>query len=169
MKRPHQRGDQAIQTAPAEHNANALAHYRSAAYDYSRAAMLVPYNSDYVFRQAQATMNTGDYSAAQALLQRVQKMDPLHIDAYLLDANLRLTAPAANQTIVRADFERATALNPNDVTLHIQYAHALEHFGAIEEAKRQYRLALAANAALPIGEPKRLNDPEVAQLEKAAQ
>jgi hypothetical protein len=92
-------------------------------------------------------------------------MNPLLIDGYLLDANLRLHGEHPDIAAVRNDFETILKLNPNDVSFHIQFANALTRFGMQNEAGMQYRAALAANDALPIGEPRRLTAAQVADLQ----
>ena len=98
----------------------------------------------------------------------MKQINPRQIDAYLLDANVQLAAPSPDQAAVRADFDTVLGLNPNDVSIHIQYAHALDRFGADSDARRQYKLALDTDAALPIGEPRRLPADQVSQLRAEA-
>jgi O-antigen ligase len=143
----------------------------SAATGYLQAAAsTVPYNSDYVYRQATACLRLGQYTAAQSLIDRAKKINPLQPDAYLLDANMQLRPDNKHPdpAVVMADFQTVLRLNPNDVSLHLQYAMALERFGLKTQAKKQYELALAADAALPPGEPKRLPPQQVRQLRARA-
>jgi len=48
-------------------------------------------------------------------------------------------------------------LNPNEVSLRLEYAHGLELLHRLPEAKRQYLLALHYNDLLDKAEPKRLS------------
>jgi tetratricopeptide (TPR) repeat protein len=157
-----------IRTAPIARSAESAAHFQRAADDLAIAARLVPFNADYVFRQAQACIGTGDLTQAAALLNRVKQMDPMQLDGYLLDANLQLSQPHPNAKTVCDDFSAVTKLNPNDVPLHMQFGDALQRFGMTADAREQYKLALNANAALPEGEPKRLSPEETEILRKKA-
>jgi tetratricopeptide (TPR) repeat protein len=144
------------------------AHYRTAADAFASASRVVPCNSDYIFREAKAAAGAGDFARAQARLGDAKRINPLLIDAYLLDANLQLAGPHPDTSAVRGDFEMVVKLNPNDVPLRVEYARALDQLSLHDEAKAQYKAALAANAALPIGEPKRLTDEQVARLKTQA-
>jgi O-antigen ligase len=157
-------GNEAIRTAPVDRSPESAMHYRNGADEFASASSLVPYNSDYVFRQAKAAAGAGDFPRSEVKLADVKRINPLLIDAYLLDANLQLAGSKPDAAAVRADFLAVVKLNPNDVPSHIQFARALDRFGLHTEAKAQYQAALDANAALPIGEPKRLTDEQVSQL-----
>jgi tetratricopeptide (TPR) repeat protein len=157
-------GDEAIRTSPVDRSPASTGHYRNAADAFASASSLVPYNSDYVFREAKAAAGAGDFARAQARLVDAKRINPLLIDAYLLDASLQLAGPHPDAAAVRSDYQMVVKLNPNDVPLRVQYARALDQFGFHDEAKAQYKAALAANAALPVGEPKRLADEQVSQL-----
>jgi O-antigen ligase len=157
-------GNETIRTAPAERSPESAMHYAKAADDFAAAFALVPYNSDYLFREAKSAAGAGDFPRAEARLAEAKRINPLLIDSYLLDANLQLAGPHPDAAAVRADFQMIVKLNPNDVPLHLQYAQALDRFGLQHEAKMQYQAALNANAALPIGEPKRLTDEQVHEI-----
>jgi O-antigen ligase len=162
--------NESIRTASYKDPNEFRSHVQSALDDLKDAGQWVPYNSDYVYRQAMALTYVNQDVAARSLLDRVKKMNPLQADAYLLDANMQLRPgnSAPNQALVKEDFQAVLAMNPNDVSLHIQYARALDRFGLRAEAKQQYQLALTADAALPIGEPKRLSPEDVEKYRKAA-
>lgn len=155
-----------IRTAPTDRSPESTAHFRNAADALANASSLVPYNADYIFREAQAVLNIGQLERGRALLAAARQVNPLMIDAYLLDANLQLATPHPDVAAIRADFQRIVELNPNDVSLHRQFGQALDRFGLHSEARQQYRKALEANAALPVGEPKRLSEGQVAELER---
>ena len=42
-----------------------------------------------------------------------------------------------------ADFEKVMELNPNEVSLRLEYARSLEMLHLFSEARRQFKLALA--------------------------
>jgi hypothetical protein len=158
-------GNEMIRTAPTDHSAEAAMHYRKAANAYAEAAGLVPCNSDYIFREAKAAAIGGDFERAGRRIADVRKSNPRLIDAYLLEANLQLSRKNPDAGIVRTDFEQAVKLNPNDVSIRIQFGDAMLRLGQTELARQEYDAALKANQALPIGEPKRLSDEQVKQLQ----
>jgi tetratricopeptide (TPR) repeat protein len=154
-----------ITNAPADGSVEEARHYAQAARLLAAAAATIPYNPEYTFRQAKALLGAGDLAGAESLVQRAKKINPLYIDAYLLDANLQLKAePKPDANRVRSDFDTIIRLNPNDVPFHVQYAQALDRFGDHRAAARQYDLAIGANAALPVGEPRRLTPEQLADL-----
>jgi hypothetical protein len=154
-----------IRTAPISQESDAYSHFHQAANALAAAARLVPYNSDYPFRQAELCLRMNDIPQAQSLITQARQINPRLIDSYLLDANLQLSLPAPNLQLVQTDFDQILQLNPNDVSLHLQYAKALEHLGLTNQARVQYSQALKANAALPPDEPKRLPPDQVAQVQ----
>jgi tetratricopeptide (TPR) repeat protein len=153
-----------IRTAPIPPTGEITSHFRRAADALATASQLVPYNEDYFFRQAQACLSFGDLDQAKVLIAHAKQINPMLVDPYLLDANVELSQPNPDPAAVRADFNKILQLNPNDVSLRVQYGNALERFGLLPEAREQYRLALNANDALPIGEPKRLPPEDVEKL-----
>jgi tetratricopeptide (TPR) repeat protein len=154
-----------IRSAPVPQTGESDAHFRHAAQNLETASQLVPYNSDYLFRQAEANLRIGQVDKAESLIAQAKLIDPMKPDAYLLDANVQLSGPNPNPAVVRSDFATLLKLNPNDVSLHIQYGDALQHLGLTSEAREQYRQALSANDALPAEEPKRLPTSQVADLQ----
>ncbi len=159
-------GNEWIRTAPAEQSPETAMHFRKAADAYADAAGLVKFNADYIFREAKAAAGYGDFDRARTLLADARRVNPLLIDAFLLDANLLLSRANPDVAAVTSDFDRVMQLNPNDVSLRMQFGDAMTRLGQTELARQQYRAALKANDALPIGEPKRLSDEAVAQLRK---
>ena len=70
---------------------------------------------------------------------------------------------------IKKDFRRALELNPNEVSIRLEYADALAGFGAPDdkaEATTQYQEALRYNSLLKPDEPKRLRPEKVAEIEK---
>jgi tetratricopeptide (TPR) repeat protein len=64
-----------------------------------------------------------------------------------------------------ADFDKVMELNPNEVSLRLDYAHGLEMLNLFPEARQQFKLALAYNNQLDKGEPKRLSATKEAEIE----
>ena len=98
-----------------------------------------------------------------------QQLNPRLIDAYLLQANLELRTPNPRAAVVRSDFDTTLQLDPNDVSLHTQYGDALERLGQPVDAAAQFEQALACNAALPPGEPKRMSPEQLSDLQSRIQ
>jgi O-antigen ligase len=158
-----------IRTAPQTPSPESRTHFLNAADALGSAAQWIPYNSDYTFREAEAFLSGGDLARGRQLLARTQQINPMQLDGYLLEANLQLGQSNPDVLVVRRDFDTVLRLNPNDVSLHEQYARALQRFGLLSEAREQYRAALEADDALPAGEPKRLSANDAAALRARAE
>ncbi len=159
-------GNEMIRTASGDQPGEAYRHFKDARDAYAAACALVPYNADYLYKHAEAAIRCGDLQLASTGLADARRVNPLMIDAYLLDANLQLQQPAPDVSAVRSDFQTVVRLNPNDVSLHVQFGRALDRFGLHAEAQAQFQAALNADAALPPGEPKRLSVDQVQELKK---
>ena len=155
--------DEEVRAAPVDHPA---AGYRRAAAGYEAAARLVPYDADLLARAARAAAMGGDLPGAARLVAEAERADPRLIDARLLDADLRRSGGEVAGT--RSAFEAAVRLNPNDVSIRLRYADAMDHLGDHATAAAQYRAALAADAALPAGEPRRLSAERLAAVQARA-
>ncbi len=159
--------DDSISSAPADQSYDQSVHFRRAAELLGTAAAWVPYNPEYLFRQAKAFLGLGDVTAAERCLAGAIRLNPMYIDAYLLEANVRANALAVPDVRgATADFETAIRLNPNDVGFHIKFAEALVRFGRHGDAATQFGKALGTNAALPPGEPRRLTETQIAGLQQ---
>ena len=90
--------------------------------------------------------------------------DPSFLGAYHLRGIFWLQLGEPERMI--ADFEKVMELNPNEVSLRLEYAHGLEVLHLLPEAKRQFKLALSYNDLLDKNEPKRLSADQVAKIEK---
>ena len=140
--------------------------YRRAADGYAAAAALVPYDAELLSRAARAAALGGDGPRAEQLVAAAERADPRLLQARLLDAELRLAAKDLAGT--RAAFDAAVRLNPNDVPIRLRYAQALDALGDPRAAAAEYRAGLAADAALPAGEPRRLSAGDVARYRTRA-
>ncbi len=158
--------DDVVRAAPADHPAEDAAAYRRAADGYEAAVGLVPYDGEMVERAADAAARGGDLGRAARLVTRAERVDPRLISARLLDASLRRSSGDVAGT--RAAYDAAVSLDPNDVPIRLQYADAMASLGQRSVAAAQYRAALAADAALPAGEPRRLSAAKVAAVRAAA-
>jgi O-antigen ligase len=130
--------------------------YGVAADHYADAAELVDYNADYVFREAmaEACRPAPDYGKVRSLLAAAISADPSAIRFRLLRAAIELQQRDAAG--VRADYDAALVLDPNEVSIRRDYASALLSFGLRNEALEQLKLAKRYNELLPEEEPKRL-------------
>ena len=90
--------------------------------------------------------------------------NPSFLGAYHLRGIFWLQLGEPQQMI--ADFEKVMELNPNEVSLRLEYARGLEMLHLFPEAKRQLKLALAYNDLLDKGEPKRLSTEQAEKIEQ---
>ena len=135
-----------------------------------------PLNADYAYRAAQALISTSpDFSReAVALLGNAINANPLAPEYYLTRARylLRSAEATSQREQIRKDFRRALELNPNEVSIRLEYADALAGFNTPEdkaEAIAQYKDALRYNSLLKPDEPKRLRPEKVAEIERKIQ
>ncbi len=157
------------------------ADYEGASGDYVNAALFLPINSDYAFRAARALQislgpavpftDPERIDLAEKLRKRILiwytvavQEDPSLLGGYHLRGIfwLQLSEPEG----MVADFEKVMELNPNEVSLRLEYAHGLEMLHLLPEAKRQFKVALSYNDLLDKGEPKRLSAEQVREIEK---
>ncbi|HEU4598258.1 MAG TPA: hypothetical protein VFS26_00800, partial [Solirubrobacterales bacterium] len=81
-----------------------------------------------------------------------------------------LPNPARRRDAIVADYRRALELNPNEVSLHLEFADVLRSFDTPQDraaARAEYEAALRYNEQLPANEPKRLKPERVAEIKKA--
>jgi O-antigen ligase len=109
-------------------------------------------NSDYLYRAARALPPDQGREA----LREAIRVNPTAGLYYRTLATIEKRSPAPNAKTLRDAFEQAIALDPNDVTLRIEYAEMLEKLGLADQARQQYRTALEKNDLLAPDEPKRL-------------
>lgn len=147
-------------------------HFQAASDEYGYADLILPMNADYAFRAGralQASIGPAVPLSDPEELDRAIRLkkqiiswysiaidkDPVLLAAYHLRAILWLQTGNPDQMI--ADFDKVMQLNPNEVSLRLEYARDLELFHLLPQAKEQYRLALSYNEQLDKAEPKRLS------------
>jgi predicted Zn-dependent protease len=151
-----QRGDDMIRTRQAR---SASGQFRSAF-----ESLWIP-NADYAYRAALALAPVpGAARESRALLDAAIATDPINVTYYRTRAQFELAQPAPDPARVTADFDRATRLDPNDVSTHLDYAEALVRLGLGQKAIEEYRTALAFNDLLDPAEPKRLSQAKIEQI-----
>jgi O-antigen ligase len=142
---------------------------RDAAQHFERAADLVPFNADYAFRAGRARLFDPDprqFTAAVALFDQAIARDPSRPQYWLHRAYARLRAPNPDSGAVRADYQQALRLDPNNVDMRIEYADVLRRFNDPAGAAREYREALRYNDLLPPDEIKRLTPQRVEDVKR---
>jgi O-antigen ligase/tetratricopeptide (TPR) repeat protein len=172
-------GGLAAPVVTAEHYADdgdeALRNHRfgQAASQYERALAAVPYNADYAFRAARATLSDSrpgqDAAPAVRMLDRAIALDPNRPQYWLHRAFGRLRLPNPDAAAVRSDYEQALRLDPNNVDVRLEYGDILRRFGDRPGAAAQYRESLRYNDLLHPDEPKRLPASRVNEVTRAVE
>jgi O-antigen ligase len=110
---------------------------------YAAAAAAVPYNGDYAFRQSRALYGAGaPAEALRAATDAAVAANPADAGYRAARAGFEAAGPSPDAARVRADFERALALDPANVAMRRHYAQTLEQLGATADARGQYERAL---------------------------
>jgi tetratricopeptide (TPR) repeat protein len=130
-----------------------------------------PLNADYAFRAAQSIISSNPaYSPlVPDLLEKAIRRNPLAVEYYLTRARYLLRNSSEQRDQIIKDFMRVMELNPNEVSLRVEFADALASFNTAEDRARaveQYREAQRYNAMLKPNEPKRLKPDKVSEIEK---
>jgi tetratricopeptide (TPR) repeat protein len=130
-------------------------------------------NADYTFRTAQAMIAGRATNPAEilSLLDSAVRRNPMSTEYLLTRARFAASLPdaAERRDAIRADYRRVLELNPNEVSLRLEFADVLKGFGTPEDraaARREYEEALRFNEMLPANEPKRLKAGRVEEIRK---
>jgi hypothetical protein len=123
-------------------------------------------NVDFALRAASHAARANDHATALRLADRAVEASGRSVPARLTRARLRLLRAVAEAELdaAMADYERASMLNPNDVSIAIEYANALERLARRQQAAAQIERAMAVNDGLDPAEPERLSAGEVDAL-----
>ncbi len=128
---------------------------------FERSAWLA--NAQYLIRQSKAQIDAGDRPAnVLSTVDRAIQANPRLIPARMGRASLLVSLHRTDDVV--AELQRVYALNPNDVGIRLDAAASLAMLGRNELARQQYQAALDRNAGLPVGEPKRLSEAQVAEV-----
>ncbi|HWP40884.1 MAG TPA: bacterial transcriptional activator domain-containing protein, partial [Tepidisphaeraceae bacterium] len=152
-----QRGDQAIRAGRVVQGAAEL--------ERAFRRLWLP-NADYAFRAARALQmaQSTDHDRIRELLDRAVAADPANVQYYRARAMAELQRPQIDPRRVIDDFQQGTRLNPWDLTLHEEFAQALERLGQRQRAIDEYRLMLRCNDLLDPAEPRRLTQRKIEQI-----
>jgi len=143
--------------------------------DFSSAWLAMKINADYAFRAAQAlhyeaaaALHPGGsrLSTVPALALQIQayydiaiERNPAAVGPYLWRASFAMMMHDGEQAT--HDFRKALELNPNEVSIRLEFARALATLGKPADAREQFRLALWYNDQLDPTEPKRLSPEQI--------
>jgi O-antigen ligase len=162
-----------IPIADAEQRADdaddAIRHGRvdEAAKTLAAAAKEVRCNADYAYRSATAMIQaSAPAEQVKAMLEMAIAEDPAGVVYYLTRAGFERRLPQPDPAAIRADYDRALRLDPQNIPARIDYAEALTKLGDPSAAAEQYRLALATNDQYHPDEPKRLDPERVRQIKE---
>jgi tetratricopeptide (TPR) repeat protein len=123
-------------------------------------------NADYAFRAAVAMQQAGmPADESMKMLAAAIAADPVRSQCYRAVADFELRKLAPDPGVVISNYEKASALDPDNVALHRDFADALQRLGQRDRAIEQYRLALQYNDVLPPDEPKRMSAAQVEQIQ----
>jgi O-Antigen ligase len=132
---------------------------------YSDARRLVPYNPEYPLRQAEALVyNNAARPAIDAAIDTAVASDMRFTEAYLLRARYLQRQPTLDGPAITEAYQHALALDPNEVTIRLEFADALKNLGKPQDAVEQYQKALWYNDQFPPDEAKRLSSDQLAQI-----
>jgi hypothetical protein len=132
---------------------------------YSYAGRLVPYNPQYPLRQAEALIyNNAPRLTIDAAIDAAIASDPRFTEAYLLRARYLQRQPTLDGPAIIDAYQHALALDPNEVTIRLEFADALKNLGNPHDAIEQYQKALWYNDQFPPDEAKRLSSNQLVQI-----
>jgi O-antigen ligase len=138
---------------------------------FDRALSAVPYDADYAFRAARALLFAEDPRRRAEkifpLLDRAIATDPDRADYWLARANAEGLRPVPDLARLRAGYDAALRLDPNNVQVRLDYATMLRRLGDAAGARGQYAEALRYDDLLSPDEPKRLPPEKVAEVRNA--
>ncbi|MDP9172792.1 MAG: O-antigen ligase family protein [Planctomycetota bacterium] len=140
---------------------------------YQKAYAILPMNADYAFRAGRAFYRQMQLLKMRHVLVIPQEVwqpvfawystaiqtNPSFIRGYLARAGMEVQMADPRGTI--EDYTRALELDPNEVSIRIDYARALERLMMPNEAAVQLERALADNNQLDAMEPKRLSAQQI--------
>lgn len=137
---------------------------------YAEASRWIAYNAEYDFRLAEALIfNNASPAMVNQAIDKAIAADPWYIDPNLLRARYLQRQSNPDVPTIMSAYQRVLALNPNDVSMHIEFADFLRNYGRIPEAISEYQNALWFNNQFPLEEPKRLPASQVNKIQQMIQ
>jgi O-antigen ligase/tetratricopeptide (TPR) repeat protein len=119
------------------------------------------FNADYAYRAGFALAYQPDRTRVRNMLDEAIAADPSMVSYSISRAHL--DADLGDEAGMSRDFSKALELNPDEVSIHLDFAAALMRFHQTAEAAAQCDLARKYNDLLPVEEPKRLSDEEIGE------
>jgi tetratricopeptide (TPR) repeat protein len=124
------------------------------------ASRLIPINPEYPFHAA--LLSPKNTLMVREMLVKAILADPASAHYRRVLAQFELTDKDPAHALT--DYELAVELDPNNMNQRIEYAEALTQNGQTGKARVQYQKTLELNEVLPVSEPQRLPDGELAAI-----
>lgn len=139
-----------------------------AAQAYEDAATALSCNGDYALHAARILAAAGaSPGAVRRAFDDAVRANPSNVSYLASRAAFEASLPQPDADRVRADYDRALALDPANVALRLDYAGELERLGPSEQARAQYEKALWFNDQLQPDEVERLAPARLAEVREA--
>jgi len=140
-------------------------HPERAAASFAVAFNNLPYNADYAYRGARALAMSGAApEKVRAALKLAIGADAVQPQYWLMLASFEAMQNPPDAGAVVDAYERALAIDPNNVSGRIEFADALQKLGRHPQAVEQYRRALEINDQFEPADPKRLSVERVLEI-----
>ncbi len=133
---------------------------------YENAIDILPMNPSYPQRAYAAALYAGGEPVVlERWLQRAIDASPRRTRVYLDRARYRLSLSPPRMDAALEDLATAVSLDPQEMSIRLEYADALERAGRNDEAARQIEHALRINDAYDPDEIERLSPSRVEELQ----
>jgi O-antigen ligase len=124
------------------------------------------FNADYAYREVIALVQAGaPPQRVKAALDVTIATNPMNVMYYLARARYELRQPTPDVPAIRADFDTALALDPQNIEVRLEFAELLSKWNDRATAAQHLRKALDTNAGYDPAEPERLPPERVRQIE----
>lgn len=125
-------------------------------------------NADYASQAATALeQSSAGAEQVREMLDAAMAADPMRVESAraIAEYELRRRPDFSTQRITWG-FERALALDPNNVAMHNRFADVLADLGQKDRAAREYQEALRYDDRLSPGDPKRLSPIKISEIQQ---
>jgi hypothetical protein len=134
---------------------------------YAQAFHRVDYNADYAYETARSLLEEqAPIDAFRSWIDKAIVANPMSAAAWLMSGRVEGQSSSPDLMRLRSAYDHALAIDPQNVSAHLEYGELLAKYGLPHEAAKQIEAALIANSGLSPDEPKRLPTDTVAQLER---